>query len=627
MRQWLAMLFATCLLLGMSGTVMAQSPSDPDFSDLEPFVDGLMQAQLRATGAPGGVVAIVHRGEPLLIKGYGFADLEKQRPVDGALTMFRLASISKLFVGLSIAQLAQAGEIDLDADIESYLGPIPGRRFDDTLTIRHLLTHRSGLEDARYGVFHPDGTPAPPLADVIENTLPQQIRRPGAYPAYSNHGYVLLGRIIEQVTGMPYHQYVEDRVLRPIGMEYASARQPVPDPLQPLVVTSYGDAGGVPQPKPFETVSASPGGAISASAGAMAKFMAFMMEAEPRPDVLSSEWIERAQAELASSDPRVNGMGFGFVRQTLHGRPGWYHTGGLRYAFSRLTILPEEQFGVFLAYNSNQTGGAITNPLYLLLDRYYPAPPRDALPPPPAEESLLKYEGAYQTTGSFFGSFGALASAADQAIVRVVGPGLIEIDRWGSTTRWQWAGEDRFRQITGSDASEFGDVFFLFEGEGEDPTSFARLSQPTRDNVRMSGMKDIRTARAMLDWGWWLGGALAVGLAASAIWAVSAGRMGLAAGMVTGVASLGMLGWFLVSYGAGTGSFNIDALGFGPDPSTQWLMAQPYVATVLALVALALLGGASFRQSNGLAVKALTGLFGGYWIAAVLFLTSWNLML
>lgn len=632
-RNWIAAgLLALAAVTGGWAPAFAQSaaPSqsdpvaDPDFSDLEPFVDGLMHAQLRATGAPGGVIAIVHRGRPLLVKGYGFADLARRMPVDGERSMFRIASISKLFVSTVVMRLAAAGKIDLEADIRTYLGDTIDRRFADPIRVRDLLTHRAGFQDARYGIFHPSGTSAPPLQDVIDATMPRQAFRPGQYPAYSNHGYILLGRIVERVTGTPYHAYVERTVLGPLGMRYASARQPVPGALRQYVVTGYDEVAGVPKSHPFEIVSASPGGAISASGAAMARFMAFAMGAEPRPDILPQAWLQRAQSLQRTSHPTVNGMGFGFVRQTLHGRPAWYHTGSLNQAFSRLTVLPGEQFGVFLAFNHGGAGGAITDPLDLLLDRYYPAPARSPLPSPPPAAAIAKYEGAYQTTGSHFLTPFAFSSARNQAVVTVVGPGVIEVAKGGTTTRWQWAGPDRFRQITGSDGGEFGDMVFVQAQGADRPTSFARLSQPTRDNVRMEGLGDIRVATAMLDWGWQVGAALAIVLLLIAGAAISARRGPGAAASLVSFAGLTVLWWFLSEV---TGPSSGDAIGFGPDAATQRLLGMPYLAVVLGIAGVAIFAHAWRRgdwpRVSIAAIIALTL----YWSGAITFLMRWNFLL
>jgi CubicO group peptidase (beta-lactamase class C family) len=116
-------------------------------ADLENFVDGLIASQLQAYHVPGATVAIVKDGKPLLVKGYGLADIEHNKPVDGEKTLFRIGSIGKTFARTAIMQLAEQGKLTLDDDVNQYIKSfqIPAT-FKEPIRIRHLMTHSTGLE-------------------------------------------------------------------------------------------------------------------------------------------------------------------------------------------------------------------------------------------------------------------------------------------------------------------------------------------------------------------------------------------------------------------------------------------------------------------------------------------------
>ncbi len=123
------------------------TPARISRADLDAFVDGVVEPWLERSDVAGAVVAVIADREIALLKGYGFADVAKQTPVDAERTLFRPGSISKLFVALAVMQLVEQGKLDLDADVNGYIDfelPIAAGR---PVTLRQLLTHRAGFEE------------------------------------------------------------------------------------------------------------------------------------------------------------------------------------------------------------------------------------------------------------------------------------------------------------------------------------------------------------------------------------------------------------------------------------------------------------------------------------------------
>ena len=157
-------------------------------AELETFIDGLMTAQLEEYQIPGSVVVVVQDGEVSLAKGYGYANIERQLKVDPETSMFRIASISKLFIYTAVMQLVEEGKLELDTPIVDYLSSagMSTEGIDERTTIKHLMTHTAGFEYVMSGSYSRDAEDMRPLGTIISEQLPAQIRPPGTLAAYSN---------------------------------------------------------------------------------------------------------------------------------------------------------------------------------------------------------------------------------------------------------------------------------------------------------------------------------------------------------------------------------------------------------------------------------------------------------
>lgn len=162
-------------------------------TDLEAWLDGFMPYSLERGGIPGAVVAVVKDGRLLLAKGYGFADAEKRAPVVAERTLFRPGSIAKLFTWTAVMQLVDEGRLDLDRDINAYLDFRIPARADGPITLRHLMTHSPGFEEAVKGLIHSDPSRIEPLGTTLKRWTPTRVYPAGTTPAYSNYGTALAG--------------------------------------------------------------------------------------------------------------------------------------------------------------------------------------------------------------------------------------------------------------------------------------------------------------------------------------------------------------------------------------------------------------------------------------------------
>ncbi|WP_163993173.1 serine hydrolase [Pyxidicoccus caerfyrddinensis] len=220
----------------------APGPSDP--VELGAFLDGVIAAQLKATGTPGATVAVVRNGRVLYSRGHGYADLEQRRPV-GDETLFRIGSISKLFTWTAVMQLAEQGRLELDADVNSYLKgfQLPAT-YPEPITLRHLMSHTAGFEANDVGGLLQDASGLEPLGQVLARDIPARVRPPGVAASYSNYGAALAGLVVEQVSGRPFEVYIEEAILKPLDMRHSTFRQPPPPGLAEKLATGYVQVAG-----------------------------------------------------------------------------------------------------------------------------------------------------------------------------------------------------------------------------------------------------------------------------------------------------------------------------------------------------------------------------------------------
>ncbi|GAA4895947.1 hypothetical protein GCM10025789_11980 [Tessaracoccus lubricantis] len=150
------------------------------------------------------------------------ADVEAQTPLDPQRHLLRVASISKVPVAVSVLQLVERGELDLDAPITDYVDVELDTRFETPITMRHLLSHTAGFEDSYRDVMLAPGSEVRPLEQAATVDPPVQIYEPGTVPAYSNYGYTLAAYVVQTVSGQPFEQYVRTEVFDRAGMTTAT---------------------------------------------------------------------------------------------------------------------------------------------------------------------------------------------------------------------------------------------------------------------------------------------------------------------------------------------------------------------------------------------------------------------
>ena len=319
---------------------------------------------MRKYAIPGGSVAVVRDGKLFYARGFGYADVENKMPVQPD-ALFRIASVSKTLTSAAVMKLVEEGKLRLDdrvAPLIADLIPAPGATVDprwDEITVRHLLNHTGGWDRTRPdGGFDPIDRPAIAAAAVnapapaSSETLIRYMKglpldfNPGEKFAYSNFGYIILGRVIERVSGMRYEAYVRARVLEPVGANRtrqgkSHMRDALPEEVKyyfpnsgvnaPLVPSVFPGEGPVPlNYGGFYLEAGDASGAWVSSTIDLLRFVDGVDGRASPPDILSPQLV----AEMTGSGAKVCADGTcyyaaGWFVRPVQGGATWWHGGDL----------------------------------------------------------------------------------------------------------------------------------------------------------------------------------------------------------------------------------------------------------------------------------------------------------
>jgi CubicO group peptidase (beta-lactamase class C family) len=397
--------------------------------DLAAFFDGVLPLQMERSDIAGASVLVMKDGNVLLQKGYGYADMKSKKPVDPNTTIFRLASISKLFTWISVMQLEEQGKLDLDADVNHYLDFQIRPAFNKPVTLRNLMTHTGGFEEESNDIILTDANKAISLRDDLIHNQPMRMYPPGEIPAYSNYGVGLASYIVQRASGEPFEQYVQEHIFAPLGMTHSSFYQPLEKRLE--YSDSLGYRGNTTKPPVgFEIFNPVGAGGISSSAADMGRFgMALLNGGELdgkrilKPETLALMWTPQFRAS-DQLPPQCMGF-YQDWRNDLH----WIgHEGDLIAFHSLFFVEPQQKMVLFVSYNSSG-GGGLPRPeiIDFFSDRYFPgAPKADFLKT--AAKDLKDIEGEYLSTRRSDSTKLSLSNLFDQRSASVDKDGNLTIE-------------------------------------------------------------------------------------------------------------------------------------------------------------------------------------------------------
>ena len=328
-------LLALTLLLGLAFSASAG----------EGPYQGYLEAAYVAD-APGAAVIVVRDGEVLFRGARGMASMELGVALEPE-HVFRLGSITKQFTAVAVLQLVEQGKIALDDPITRFVPDYPTHGHE--ITVAQLLTHTSGISNYTNipGYMGDErirrDLSTEELVDVFDEL--EMDFEPGERWSYSNSGYVLLGAIIEEASGMPYSEYVEKHLFEPLGLEDSHYGGPQ---LVERRVEGYNGAPGQIANAPFLSMTQPhAAGSLLSTVDDLARWNAALFGGE----VLSAETLEAMTTKVVLADDTTFDYGYGFQLGDFRGEPIVHHGGGIPGFVTNALWLPESK--VYVAVLSN----------------------------------------------------------------------------------------------------------------------------------------------------------------------------------------------------------------------------------------------------------------------------------
>ena len=363
----------------MSSRAPAPTFADPDrlakLSSAFPEIGRLMREFAERAHVPGIAYGIVVDGRVAHLGISGLRNVSTGAPVEST-TVFRIASMTKSFTAVAILQLRDAGKLSLDDPAERHVPELRELRYPTTdaprITIRHLLSHSAGFpEDNPWGDQQLSASDAQ-LSAMMRSGIPFSAA-PGTAYEYSNFGFAILGRIVANVSGMPYARYVREHVLLPLGMTVTTLEAATVPPGRLAHGYRRQDEQWLEEPQLADGAFGSMGGMLT-SIHDLGRWVAFMLDAYPPRDGPETGPLRRSSAREmqqvvryngatagrdASGNPVLSAGGYGYglgVRQTCLFAASVAHSGGLPGFGSQMRWLPEYGVGIVALGNLTYTG-------------------------------------------------------------------------------------------------------------------------------------------------------------------------------------------------------------------------------------------------------------------------------
>jgi CubicO group peptidase (beta-lactamase class C family) len=335
-------MLAALLLLSLAAPSRAAAPVAE--RKLAAAIDAVM-GEIYKPGEPGAAVIVRRGGRTLFRKGYGMADLELGVKVEPDM-IFRLGSITKQFTATAILMLAEQGRLSLEDEIGKYLPTFPVG--DRKVTIEHLLAHTSGIKsytnmEEWLPLWRKDMTPQ----EIIDMSRDKPFEyTPGERWKYNNSGYVMLGAVIEKVSGKSYEAFLQENIFKPLGMTHSGYDHT--ERVIPRRVPGYQkDSDGYINAPYLSMTQPYSAGSLLSSVDDLATWNDAVLSGK----LLKKEWLDRAFTPFLLASGESTGYGCGWFIADLGGHRTVEHGGGINGFLSYAMALPDD--GIYIALLTN----------------------------------------------------------------------------------------------------------------------------------------------------------------------------------------------------------------------------------------------------------------------------------
>ena len=464
----------------MTSETSSYSLSDP--KELEAFLDSFFNENMDKLHIPGLVVVLVKNGDVFFSKGYGYADLEEKEAVIPGKTLFRVGSVSKLFTATAVMQLYEQGLLRLDTDVNQYLKHFQvDENYPESVTMANLLTHSAGFRGGAIGSSIRSVSEVMPLKDfLVSKEIPRAMPQ-GQMINYSNHGYNLAGYLVEEISGVPFAEYIDKSILQPLGMEQSSFD--LMPHQAPELAKSYifeKDRYEI-LPHEYGRCWPAPCGSLIGTAVDMAHFMIAHLQDGRFGDtrILGAGTAREMHLQHFTDHPQLPGLCYGFYEYYENGLRAIFHDGDLSAFSSRLFLMPDHDLGFFVCYNGGPSGFRMQFTA-AFLSRYFPSAVELTPPQPSAdfENRAELFIGGYRSIRQDINSFDKLRTVSDLLDMAAYDQGLI----WTNTqSKWVEIEPLLFQYVEGKSRMAFredsrGNITHLFLDLQQIPIAYERAA-------------------------------------------------------------------------------------------------------------------------------------------------------
>ena len=386
--------------LAQTQSSFSQSRLD-DSDECVDFVDSLLNRQIEEFRIPGLAFVLVKDGRVLMLKGHGYANLERSILVDPERTVFRAASVSKVVTATAVMQLVERGLLKTGEPVNNQLKTFQiAEQFQPPITLENLLTHTAGFDQSAIARRSRSALGVDSLASYLASGMPAQVFPPGEVMSYSNHGMALAGYLVEEDSGVPFESYMDENIFQPLGMTRSSYS--LPQSLAGELAMGYKHEGDGYLPFGFDYIRTVPSSMLVTTADDMGRFITMQLQQGRYQDavLLEEETLREMHRQHFTHHPGLDGIAYAYMERNYNNQRILWHDGNTGGFSSLLVLVPEQDLGFFVAYNVESTSAAREFLITRFFDQYFPAP---VVPPPvPMTQSrpqlARKLAGHYRTT-------------------------------------------------------------------------------------------------------------------------------------------------------------------------------------------------------------------------------------
>jgi CubicO group peptidase (beta-lactamase class C family) len=425
-------------------------------SGMSDYIDGIIASQRREHKLSAVTVSVIQNDSLVFARGYGLSDIESNRPVQANQTLFRIGSVSKTFTWTAVMMLVEQGLLNLDADVNNYLNDVQIKEaFGVPVTMRHLMSHRAGFED-KFLLFSVADDDSRSLSELLSDQQPDRVYSPGQRTSYSNWGAALSAQIVEDVSGVSFRSYLQEKILTPLGMNSTVLNLPdtMAEDRDTYLTTGYKIKQGALDIQGYMQLGEYwPAGGMASTAKDMARWMQLHLNGGQLGEVQLMTAETHRDMWMRAYNDRPNGadVAHGFQDRSYRGLRLLGHGGGTAAFLTNMIMVPELNLGVFVSQNGTYGPSLIGKLPMHVIDFVHGGTYNPFLFEEASVNDLKELEGTYLNNRRVFSTFAAVLGLGLASNLTPVSDKALILSSQGASTYFQKVAglEDVFENADG----------------------------------------------------------------------------------------------------------------------------------------------------------------------------------